>query len=281
MAPAFVRGLCICVFTGFIYLGIVLAYFANYGAELNLGDNTYNQWLMPTSIYIMFVGIIFILLFIQYESPHYLVKCGQHKKAIENLSKIFDSITVYVSDLFKLLGIISNNESLLVSVIFGIIKLVVVIAFYIASFLSAVLEIDVNEDFKLPENKKGTSEGAIYLLTTKLFSLRIRALYTSMAITLYFANQYSNACGTFWCFVAITIIGNMWVWFSILEIASCSLESIDRLFALLWYKIGRYGNKDAKQRDQFIEDKIKMAAQSEGAVEHSERVNPVDLSRRV
>lgn len=38
IAPASVRGLCTCIFTGFVYLGIVLAYFANYGAQLNLGD---------------------------------------------------------------------------------------------------------------------------------------------------------------------------------------------------------------------------------------------------
>lgn len=43
-APASIRGLCTCVFTGFVYLGIVLAYFANYGCELNLGDTTHNRW---------------------------------------------------------------------------------------------------------------------------------------------------------------------------------------------------------------------------------------------
>lgn len=35
-APASIRGLCTCVFTGFVYLGIVLAYFANYGCEVCL-----------------------------------------------------------------------------------------------------------------------------------------------------------------------------------------------------------------------------------------------------
>ncbi|CAG8250926.1 unnamed protein product [Penicillium salamii] len=406
IAPASVRGLCTCVFTGFVYLGIVLAYFANYGAELNLGDNTHNRWLVPTSIHIMFAGIIFILSFVQYESPRYLVKRGQHEKAIENLSKIrglhpeheyivneftaiqatheaeleatrgsgplgvlkeafcvpsnlyrvyltfmaqilsqwsgAGSITVYAPDLFKLLGITGNNESLLVSAIFGIVKLVAAIActlflvdvigrkralligitlqalsmVYIAGFLSAVPEMGVNEDFELPASKKGASEGAIamiylsgfgwalgwnsmqYLLTAELFPLRIRALCTSMAMTLHFANQYGNARavpnmllpvarggidpkGTFWCFAAITIIGGVWVWFSIPETAGRSLESMDRLFALPWYKIGRYGNKDAEQRDQFVEDKMEMAAQSEGAVEHSERVDHVDPSRRV
>jgi hypothetical protein len=56
---------------------------------------------------------------------------------------------------------------------------------------------------------------------------------------------------------------------------------MDRLFALPWYKIGRYGNKDADERDQFVEDKMEMVAQSQGTAEHSERVDKVDPSSRV
>jgi hypothetical protein len=178
------------------------------------------------------------------------------------------SITIYAPDLFKLLGITGNNESLQVSAIFGIIRLVAAIVcalflvdvirrkralllgsalqaismVYIASFLTAVPELGVVNGFKLPATKKGTSEGAIamtyvsglgwalgwnsmqYLLTAWLFPLQIRALCTSMAMTLHFANQYGNARAvpnmllpraqggidprdTFWCFAAITVLG--------------------------------------------------------------------------
>lgn len=44
IAPASVRGLCTCIFTGFVYLGIVLAYFTNYGAQINLGDTASVRW---------------------------------------------------------------------------------------------------------------------------------------------------------------------------------------------------------------------------------------------
>jgi MFS family permease len=44
IAPASIRGLCTCIFTGFVYLGIVLAYFANYGAQVNLGDTSQVRW---------------------------------------------------------------------------------------------------------------------------------------------------------------------------------------------------------------------------------------------
>ncbi|CAI7655023.1 hypothetical protein PCG10_000505 [Penicillium crustosum] len=396
IAPASIRGLCTCVFTGFVYLGIVLAYFANYGCELNLGDTTHNRWLVPTSLHIMFAGIIFLLSFLQYESPRYLVKCGQLEKAISNLSKIrglptddeyvvreistiqtthaaemeatmgagpmgiiketflvpsnlyrvyltfmaqllsqwsgAGSITVYAPDLFKLLGVTGNNESLLVTAVFGIVKLVAAILcalflvdvigrkralllgitlqgiamIYIAGFLTSVPLMGVDDSYTVPDSKKAASEGAIamiyvsgfgwalgwnsmqYLLTAELFPLRIRALCTSMAMTLHFANQYGNARavpnmllpvakggidpkGTFWCFAAITIIGGVWVWFSIPETAGRSLESMDRLFALPWYKIGRYGNRDADERDQVIDEKMEMAVQTHGTAQHVER----------
>ncbi|CAI7616808.1 unnamed protein product [Penicillium glandicola] len=396
IAPASIRGLCTCVFTGFVYLGIVLAYFANYGCELNLGDTTHNRWLVPTSLHIIFAGLIFLLSFLQHESPRYLVKRGQLEKAISNLSKIrglpsddeyvvreisaiqathaaemeatmgsgpigviketflvpsnlyrvyltfmaqllsqwsgAGSITVYAPDLFKLLGVTGNNESLLVTAVFGIVKLIAAILcalflvdvigrkralllgitlqgiamIYIAGFLTSVPEMGVVDSYVVPAGKKGASEGAIamiyvsgfgwalgwnsmqYLLTAELFPLRIRALCTSMAMTLHFANQYGNARavpnmllpvaqggidpkGTFWCFAAITIIGGVWVWFSIPETAGRSLESMDRLFALPWYKIGRYGNRDADERDQIVDEKMEIAMQSHGTAQHVER----------
>ncbi|KAJ5835349.1 Major facilitator superfamily domain general substrate transporter [Penicillium robsamsonii] len=396
IAPASIRGLCTCVFTGFVYLGIVLAYFANYGCELNLGDTTHNRWLVPTSLHIMFAGIIFLLSFLQYESPRYLIKRGNLEKAISNLSKIrglpiddeyvvreisviqtsheaemeatlgsgpigviketflvpsnlyrvyltfmaqllsqwsgAGSITVYAPDLFELLGVTGKNESLLVTAVFGIVKLVAAVIcalflvdvigrkralllgitlqaiamIYIAGFLTSVPDMGVVEGYMVPEGKKGASEGAIamiyvsgfgwalgwnsmqYLLTAELFPLRIRALCTSLAMTLHFANQYGNARavpnmllpvakggidpkGTFWCFAAITIIGGAWVWFSIPETSGRSLESMDRLFALPWYKIGRYGNQDADERDQIVDEKMEVAVQSHGMAQHVER----------
>jgi MFS family permease len=50
-APASIRGLCTCIFTGFVYLGIVLAYFANYGAQVNLGDTSHVRWVICCSLF--------------------------------------------------------------------------------------------------------------------------------------------------------------------------------------------------------------------------------------
>jgi hypothetical protein len=41
--------------------------------------------------------------------------------------------------------------------------------------------------------------------------------------------------GTFWFFAVVTIVGGIWVWFSVPETAGRTLKSMDRLFALPWY----------------------------------------------
>ncbi|KAJ3952284.1 hypothetical protein N0V92_011277 [Colletotrichum tropicale] len=396
IAPASVRGLCTCVFTGFVYLGIVLAYFTNYGCQIHLGDTTHNRWLVPTSLHIMFAGIIFILTFFQFESPRFLVKQGKieeatatmahlrhlsvdheyvtreiyniqaaHHEELEaskgatwfgkvkelflvpsNLYRLYlstmvqflsqwsgaGSITLYAPDLFKILGITGQNESLLVTAVFGVVKLTAAILcalflvdvigrkralltgitlqaiamIYVAGFLTHVPLLGVDESFVLPENLLGVSRGAIamiyisgfgwalgwnsmqYLLTAELFPLRVRALATSWAMTLHFANQYGNSravpnmllstdhggispMGTFWSFAAITIIGGVWVWFFVPETAGRSLESMDRLFELPWYRIGLHGNADAEERDIVHNEKQEAAEGVQGAATHAEK----------
>ncbi|KAI0551317.1 general substrate transporter [Xylaria curta] len=391
IAPASIRGLCTCIFTGCVYLGIVLAYFTNYGAQVNIGDTTPNRWLVPTSLHIIFAGLIFILTFLQSESPRYLIKKGKHEEALKTMSRIRQlppdheyvvseitairaaheeemeatmgsswtgvlkemflipnnayrlylalsvqilsqwsgagSITLYAPDLFAILGIKGTNESLLVSGVFGIVKLVAALGcalflvdvigrkralllgitlqaiavIYIAGFLTAVPELGVEDDYVLPSYEASASRGAIamiyvsgfgwalgwnsmqYLLTAELFPLRIRAVATSLAMTLHFANQYGNSRavpvlllptklggitpgGTFWFFAAVTILGGIWVWFFVPETGGRSLESMNRLFELPWYKIGRYGNDDADRLDVAIDEK--QADMLGGAAEH-------------
>ncbi|KAK2055803.1 general substrate transporter [Colletotrichum caudatum] len=397
IAPASVRGLCTCVFSGFVYLGIVIAYFTNYGSQINLGDSTHNRWLVPTSLHIMFSGIIFILTFFQYESPRFLVKQGKIEQATDNMARLrglpadhdyvtreiyniqaalheeleatkgsswygkvkelflvpsnlyrlyiacmvqvlsqwsgAGSITLYAPDLFKILGVRGSNTSLLVTAVFGVVKLVAAVVcalflvdvvgrkralmtgiclqaiamIYIASFLTRVPELGVDESFELPENLVGASEGAIamiyisgigwalgwnsvqYLLTAELFPLRVRALATSISMTLHFACQYGNSRavphmlestsfggispkGTFWSFAAFTVVGGIWVFFSVPETSGRSLESMDRLFELPWYKIGLYGNRDAEAKDVVYNEKQEAAEAVMGHAEHSEEI---------
>jgi hypothetical protein len=182
---------------------------------------------------------------------------------------------------------------------------------YVASFLTAVPELGVETDYKLTVSETGPSKGAIamiyvsgfgwalgwnsmqYLLTAELFPLRIRALSTSLAMTFHFANQYGNSRavpnmllpvsaggispkGTFWLFAAITLLGAAWVWFFVPETAGRSLENMDRLFSLPWYKIGRYGNIDADQQDAAYSEKQAEAEQSMGTAAHVEEKRASD-----
>lgn len=44
--------------------------------------------LVPTSLHVMFAGLIFILSFFQYESPRYLVKRLKDEEALQTLARI-------------------------------------------------------------------------------------------------------------------------------------------------------------------------------------------------
>ncbi|MCJ1424043.1 hypothetical protein MMC29_001930 [Sticta canariensis] len=102
IAPKSIRGLCTCAFSGSVYLGIMLAYFASWGSELHINEGSSNQWppmqVVPTSMHIMFAGIIFILSFFNKESPRYLIKRGKIDQARTNLARIrgLDSDSDYV-----------------------------------------------------------------------------------------------------------------------------------------------------------------------------------------
>lgn len=242
------------------------------------------------------------------------------------------SITLYAPDLFAIIGISGSEEGLLVTAIFGIVKLIAAIGcalflvdvigrkralmtgitlqtlsmIYVAGFLTALPKLGVDDDYVMPDKYKAASRGAIamiyisgfgwalgwnsmqYLLTAELFPLRIRALATSWAMTLHFANQYGNSRavpnmllgvhdggispkGTFWCFAAVTFIGGCWVWFSVPETSGRTLESMDRLFDLPWYRIGLYGNRDADEQDEAYNEKQRAAEETHGQAQEVEK----------
>jgi sugar transport protein len=237
-----------------VYLGIVLAYFANYGAQVNMGDDTHARWLVPTSLHLMFATLIFCLTFLQYESPRFLIKKGDLAKATTVMSRLRNlpetdpyvirevsaiqaaheheleavkgtsfigsvkelflipsnlyrlylttmvqflsqwsgagSITLYAPDLFELLGITGQNESLLVTAVFGIVKfcaaiicalflvdvigrkralligitLQAIAMVYCAGFLTALPQLGVVDGFHVPASDLGASRGAIAMI---------------------------------------------------------------------------------------------------------------------
>lgn len=89
VAPRQIRGLCGCIFAGAVYLGIMLLYFAHYGTALHVSSTLRLQWVLPTSLKLIFAGSIFIMtFFFCIESPRWLLKVDRQDDALEALSKI-------------------------------------------------------------------------------------------------------------------------------------------------------------------------------------------------
>ena len=88
ISPRFVRGFCVCMFSGSVYLGIMLSYFASWGSSIHISPDTNLQWVIPNLMHLYFAAIIFTLSWGAVESPRYLVKVGKHERASRNLSKL-------------------------------------------------------------------------------------------------------------------------------------------------------------------------------------------------
>ncbi|EXJ67594.1 uncharacterized protein A1O5_08939 [Cladophialophora psammophila CBS 110553] len=365
ISPKAVRGLCTCVFSGSVYIGIMLAYFSTWGSSLHIDQNKSSSWMVPTSLHLMFAGLIFILSWFNNESPRFLIKKGKIDHAIANLAKIrglspddeyitaeingikhqldeeqeatmgqgflgiiremfcmpnnfyriylglgvqlfgqwsgAQSITMYVPPprnssrptpacgvvkfvasiicaLF-LVDVIGRKRSLSVGIALQAISMC-----YIAAFLTAVPNIDDNTVFT-PSQKHASTGGIVmiyisgagwalgfnsmqYLLNAEIYPLRIRAVSSSLVMCFHFVNQYGNSRavpnmllslsprGTFWFFTTITILGGIWAWFFIPETSGRSLEGMDALFRLPWYKIGRYGQREADASDQLARERV-------------------------
>ena len=99
-------------------------------------------------------------------------------------------------------------------------------------------------------------------------------------MTFHFANQFGNSKavpsmflglttgGTMFFFSAITFIGLVWVYFFLPELAGKSLESIDAIFQLPWYLIGRKGKELTKGQGGEVE---KMDADGKEGVDMVEK----------
>lgn len=89
VAPRQIRGLCGCIFAGAVYFGIMLMYFTHYGTALHVSNSSRSQWVIPTSLKLVFAGGIFIMTFFMcVESPRWLLKVNRQEDAVKALSKL-------------------------------------------------------------------------------------------------------------------------------------------------------------------------------------------------
>ena len=84
-APANVRGRITGLFQEFIVAGVMISYWLDYGVLLHIKAST-KQWRIPLALQIVPGGVMLIGLFFLHESPRWLMKKGDHDKALESLA---------------------------------------------------------------------------------------------------------------------------------------------------------------------------------------------------
>lgn len=85
VAPAPIRGLCTCLYSGSVYLGIMIGYFANWGTMVHISNTNRDQWVIPNSLQLILAGIGLVASIFVIESPRWLLKVHKPDKAIHNL----------------------------------------------------------------------------------------------------------------------------------------------------------------------------------------------------
>lgn len=55
-APRAVRGMLTNIFAGSVYMGVMIAYFSNWGASINIPASSRMQWVAPQTAHIGFAG---------------------------------------------------------------------------------------------------------------------------------------------------------------------------------------------------------------------------------
>ncbi|SPO22093.1 related to Quinate permease [Ustilago trichophora] len=116
---------------------------------------------------------------------------------------------------------------------------------------------------------------AQYLINSEIFSLDVRALSASFVMAFHFLMQYSTTravqpmlnsglkgAGTFAIFAAMSLVVALPVYlFFLPETSGQSLERIDELFDLPWYKIGRASRRPV--RDEMPSHSMPAALESQ------------------
>lgn len=86
IAPRALRGLAVCIFSGTVYIGILLGYWVNYGTERNIDPTSATQWRLPAALNFIFATLIFTSSFFIPESPRWLLKVRREDDARKALN---------------------------------------------------------------------------------------------------------------------------------------------------------------------------------------------------
>lgn len=188
---------------------------------------------------------------------------GVEKLKMTAILGVVKFVSAYLSAFF-IIDFLGRRRALYIGI-----TLQLVCELYFAIFMNLVPE--AAEDGDLTGSNKRASQGALaalflsgcgwtmgfnsvqYLLGSEIFPLKIRSFAQSMVMVLHFANQYGNSkalpkmmiliqpYGAFYLFSAVLALSLFWAWFFVPEVAGRSLESMEEIFNLPWYLVGRKG----------------------------------------
>ncbi|KAL3442319.1 general substrate transporter [Aspergillus insuetus] len=88
VASARHRGLLVGLFSASEYTGIVLGYFAGYGASVHQSDHSSQQWIPPQSSHIILAGLLLAVSLGCVDSPRYLCKIQRLNQAAHALGRL-------------------------------------------------------------------------------------------------------------------------------------------------------------------------------------------------
>ncbi|KAJ5683121.1 hypothetical protein N7462_006286 [Penicillium macrosclerotiorum] len=111
VAPARTRGMLVSVFGMSEYIGIMIGYFAAWGAALHISNDTAKQWIIPQSIQIVVAGVLGLSSFLCEESPRHLCRIGKPDLAKRALGRLWSLPKDHGEILMEMQGIRSQIET--------------------------------------------------------------------------------------------------------------------------------------------------------------------------
>ncbi|KAJ5991783.1 general substrate transporter [Penicillium sp. IBT 35674x] len=88
VAPTSHRGLLVGIYASSEYIGILIGYFAGYGASLHLSNKSHEQWILPQSSQIMMAVVLLLFSLGCLESPRYLCEKQRQAQAARALGQL-------------------------------------------------------------------------------------------------------------------------------------------------------------------------------------------------
>ncbi|CDR43989.1 CYFA0S13e01222g1_1 [Cyberlindnera fabianii] len=189
---------------------------------------------------------------------------GTKKLLYSSILGVVKFVGAYIGAFF-LIDFLGRKRALYVGIIVQTLA-----TLYYAIFLQVVPNA-TDEDYVMTGSEKQAGVGALaflfiagvgwtfgwnsiqYLINSEMLPLRVRNIGTALIMAFHFANQYGNTkaiptmmisltpAGTFFFAVGVLVLGYLWAWFFLPEISGRSLESMEELFNLPWYLVGRRG----------------------------------------